>query len=128
MRMSDAGWWQSYQPRRNGSCEGESEACLSKEQVAKLTKDKSVGVIKVSDVIGIVVDDLLPCVQAIGIHPLPTRPTGPGSICRGSPDTRAVFEPPTELEGEYEVRFAYAYGGNRPSRCQSKFGMLTVRE
>ena len=93
------------------------ELALVKSELAKLTKDKSVGVIKVSDVIGIVVDD--PAAMRTGNWNTSTSNktyVGPGYqyASGGSPDTRAVFEPPTELEGEYEVRFAYAYGSNRP--------------
>ena len=67
---------------------------LVKSELAKLTKDKSVGVIKVSDVIGIVVDD--PAAMRTGNWNTSTSNktyVGPGYqyASGGSPDTRSCF-------------------------------------
>ncbi len=88
-----------------------------KSELARLTKDTKLGVIRVEDVVGIVVDDV-DSIRTGSWNKSTSNKTyvGPGYQYAngGAANTTATFEPPTELEGEYEVRFAYAYGSNRP--------------
>ena len=107
------------------------ELALVQSELAKLTKDKSVGVIKVSDVIGIVVDD--PAAMRTGNWntSLPTRPmSGPGI------NMPVAGAPIRELFSSHRQNWRASMKSDSltltevtgPSRYQSKFGMLTVRE
>ena len=99
----------------------QDEMALVKSELAKLTKDTEVGVIGVEDVVGIVLDDT-DAVLVGNWNKSTSNKTyvGPGYqyASGGAANTSATFEPEEELSGVYEVRFAYAYGSNRPKKLQ----------
>lgn len=92
---------------------------LVKSELARLAKDEQVGVIAVEDLVGIVIDDI-DAIRTGQWNQSTSNKTyvGPGYqyASGGVADTTATFEPTEELEGVYEVRFAYAYGSNRPKQ------------
>ena len=92
---------------------------MVKSELAKLTKDKQVGVVAVEDVVGIVIDDIDAVLTGQWNKSTSNKTyVGPGYqyASGGTGGTTATFEPMEELEGVYEVRFAYAYGSNRPKQ------------
>ena len=92
---------------------------MIKSELARLTKDKQVGVIAVADLVGIVIDDIDAVLTGEWNKSTSNKTyVGPGYqyASGGAADTTATFELPEELEGVYEVRFAYAYGSNRPKQ------------
>ena len=92
---------------------------MVKSELAKLTKDKQVGVVAVEDVVGIVIDDIDAVLTGQWNKSTSNKTyVGPGYqyASGGTVGTTATFEPMEELEGVYEVRFAYAYGSNRPKQ------------
>ena len=94
-----------------------SQLALVSSELAKLTKDTKVGVIGVEDAIGIVVDDEDAILTGNWSKSKSVKTyigAGYQFAGGGAANTTATFQPPEELEGEYEVRFAYAYAGNRP--------------
>ena len=99
----------------------QDELALVKSELAKLTKDTKVGVIGVEDLVGIVLDDT-DAVLVGNWNKSTSNKTyvGPGYqyASGGAANTSSTFEPQEELSGVYEVRFAYAYGSNRPKKLQ----------
>jgi len=99
----------------------QDELALVKSELAKLTKDTKLGVIGVEDVVGLVLDDS-DAVLVGNWNKSTSNKTyvGPGYqyASGGAANTSATFEPQEELSGVYEVRFAYAYGSNRPKKLQ----------
>ena len=99
----------------------QDELTLVKSELAKLTKDTKLGVVGVEDVVGLVLDDS-DAVLVGNWNKSTSNKTyvGPGYqyASGGAANTSATFEPQEELSGVYEVRFAYAYGSNRPKKLQ----------
>ncbi|MBH57783.1 MAG: hypothetical protein CMJ82_11420 [Planctomycetaceae bacterium] len=97
------------------------ELALVKSELAKLTKDTNVGVIGLDAIVGVVLDDT-DAVLVGNWNKSTSNKTyvGPGYqyASGGAANTSATFEPQEELSGVYEVRFAYAYGSNRPKKLQ----------
>lgn len=92
---------------------------ILKSELAKLTKDSKVGAIGVEDVMGIVVDDADAVLTGTWKKSNSVKRfvgSGYQFASSGAADTTAIFQPSEELEGVYEVRFAYAYENNRPKQ------------
>ena len=94
-----------------GSKANRESLAMIKSELARLTKDKQVGVIAVADLVGIVIDDIDAVLTGEWNKSTSNKTyVGPGYqyASGGAADTTATFELPEELEGIYEVRFAYA--------------------